>query len=77
MMVAGPEAQDSIFEADRPKDIPSNLARAVTRMEFPPSYIVVGVYRLFTDKTLYKPVWDKCKHGTQRGGIIAIAWVRT
>jgi hypothetical protein len=43
-------------------------------MEFPPSYALVGVYRLFTDKLLYKPAWDKCKHATQRGAVVGAIW---
>jgi len=43
-------------------------------MEFPPSYVLVGVYRLCTDKLLYKPAWDKCKHATQRGAIVGSIW---
>ncbi|KAI6021981.1 hypothetical protein EDC04DRAFT_2731303 [Pisolithus marmoratus] len=48
------------------KDVPANLQHAMLRLNFPPSYVIVGVYslfRLFTDKALYKPAWDKCKHG--------------
>lgn len=45
------------------------------RMEFPPLYVVVGVYRLFTDKNLYVPVWQKCKHGAVRGAVVGLAWV--
>ncbi|KAJ2930310.1 hypothetical protein H1R20_g6757, partial [Candolleomyces eurysporus] len=44
-------------------------------MEFPPSYVLVGIYRLFTDKGVYKPAWDKCKHGARRGAIVGLVWV--
>ncbi|KAG8219224.1 hypothetical protein J3R82DRAFT_60 [Butyriboletus roseoflavus] len=55
--------------------VPANLQRATRRLNFPPSYVVVGVYRLCTDKSLYKPAWDKCKHGVQRGLIVGFVWV--
>ncbi|KAF9031822.1 hypothetical protein BDZ89DRAFT_1101048 [Hymenopellis radicata] len=71
---SGPEAQDSLFSDNSPKNTPSELSRATLRLDFPPSYIVVGVYRLFTDKALYQPVWEKCRHGTQRGATIAVVW---
>ncbi|KAF8555068.1 hypothetical protein OG21DRAFT_1461494 [Imleria badia] len=54
--------------------IPANLQRAILRLKFPPSYVVVGVYRLCTDKSLYKPAWDKCKHGAQRGLVVGFVW---
>lgn len=56
--------------------VPQSLQRATARLSFPPSYIVVGVYRLATDRTLYVPVWDKCRHGAKRGAGIAFIWVR-
>ncbi|KAI5998289.1 hypothetical protein EDD15DRAFT_2245036 [Pisolithus albus] len=55
-------------------DVPDNLQHATLRLNFPPSYVIVGVYRLFTDKSLYKPAWDKCKHGVQRGAVIGFIW---
>lgn len=55
---------------------PPELERAVRRLQFPPSYVVVGIYRLIKDKTLFKPAWDKCKHGTQRGLMVGAVWVR-
>jgi len=54
--------------------VPANLQRATLRLKFPPSYVVVGVYRLCTDKSLYKPAWDKCKHGAQRGLVVGLIW---
>jgi len=57
-------------------DVPEHLQRATLRLNFPPSYVVVGVYRLFTDKSLSKPAWDKCRHGVQRGAIVGSVWVR-
>lgn len=74
----GPEAQDLLFE--RPEEaanVPAHLMRATIRLQFPPTYVVVGVYRLFTDKLLYVPAWDKCKHATQRGAIVGAIWVRS
>ncbi|KAF7981340.1 hypothetical protein HWV62_33783 [Athelia sp. TMB] len=53
---------------------PPELERAVRRLQFPPSYVVVGIYRLITDKTLSRPAWDKCKHGTQRGLAVGVVW---
>ncbi|KAI6003572.1 hypothetical protein EDC04DRAFT_1016573 [Pisolithus marmoratus] len=55
-------------------DVPANLQHATLRLSFPPSYVIVGVYRLFTDKSLYKPAWDKCKHGVRRGAIVGLIW---
>ncbi|THH06833.1 hypothetical protein EW145_g3817 [Phellinidium pouzarii] len=52
-------------------------ARSRTRQErlaFPPIYVVVGVYRLITDKNLYIPTWDKCKHGFVRGAVVGLGW---
>lgn len=77
------EKQNDLFQDDsragrpgeRADDVPDNLKRASLRMEFPPSYILVGVYRLFTDKAVYKPAWDKCKHGARRGAIVGLVWV--
>ncbi|KAF9237042.1 hypothetical protein BU15DRAFT_49293 [Melanogaster broomeanus] len=54
--------------------VPATLQRATLRLSFPPSYVVVGVYRLFTDRSLYKPAWDKCKHGARRGLIVGFVW---
>ena len=56
--------------------VPTNLQRATLRLNFPPSYVVVGVYRLCTDESLYKPAWDKCEHGVQRGLVVGFVWVR-
>ncbi|KAF8954545.1 hypothetical protein BDZ97DRAFT_1676587 [Flammula alnicola] len=71
----GPEAQEALFEKAA-EHVPPNLKRATLRLEFPPSYVLVGVYRLFTDKSLYKPAWDKCKHATRRGAIVGTIWAR-
>ncbi|KIM38279.1 hypothetical protein M413DRAFT_249073 [Hebeloma cylindrosporum] len=68
-----PEATNALFEKSL-ENVPPPLRRATLRMEFPPSYVLLGVYRLFTDKALYKPAWDKCKHGTRRGAIVGAVW---
>ena len=74
-ITANPEAQDALFEKTA-EHLPPNLTRAALRLEFPPSYVLVGVYRLFTDKNLYGPAWDKCKHATRRGAIVGGIWAR-
>lgn len=48
---------------------------AGVRLHFPPSYILVGVYRLSTDVSIRVPVWKKCKHGFVRGALVGLAWV--
>ena len=73
-ITSNPEAQDALFEKKSTVQLPPNLARAALRLEFPPSYVLVGVYRLFTDKKLYGPAWDKCKHATRRGAIVGGIW---
>ncbi|KAF8146881.1 hypothetical protein K438DRAFT_1868542 [Mycena galopus ATCC 62051] len=75
--VSGPEAQDALFVADPANKIPPSLARATSRLKFPPSYVIVGVYRLFTDKNLYIPAWQKCQHGVQRGAVVGLIWTLT
>ena len=75
-ITTNPEAQNDLFEKETAEHLPPNLARAALRLEFPPSYVLVGVYRLFTDKSLYIPAWDKCKHGTRRGTIVGGIWAR-
>lgn len=71
------EGQDALFEKHNDKPIPTQLARASRRLGFPPSYVVVGAYRLLSDKTLLKPSWDKCKHAARRGAIVGAIWVST
>jgi hypothetical protein len=56
--------------------VPESLERAYSRLLFPPSYVVVGVYRLFSDRALFGPAWAKCHHGVRRGAIVGFAWVR-
>ncbi|EKM51369.1 uncharacterized protein PHACADRAFT_200189 [Phanerochaete carnosa HHB-10118-sp] len=55
-------------------NVPENLRAASARLRFPPSYVVVGVYRLLTDKNLIIPAWRKCEHGVLRGAGVALAW---
>ena len=43
-------------------------------LTLPPVYCVVGIYRLLTDPSIRKPVWDKCRHGVRRGGIVGLVW---
>lgn len=71
----GPEAQNSLFVSQDAAEIPQSLARATSRLQFPPSYVIVGVYRLCTDRLLYVPAWQKCQHGTQRGLAVGLVWV--
>ncbi|KAF8636768.1 hypothetical protein AX16_010971 [Volvariella volvacea WC 439] len=73
MATSGPDAQDALFEKAHER-VPPQLRRASFRLHFPPSYALVGVYRLFTDKLLYKPAWDKCRHGARRGAIVGAIW---
>ncbi|KAL0565979.1 hypothetical protein V5O48_016039 [Marasmius crinis-equi] len=84
MSTLGPDSQNALFTSpsspsSQPivpldSEVPQNLQRATHRLQFPPSYVVVGVYRLFTDRTLYVPAWQKCKHGTVRGGVVGAVW---
>lgn len=45
------------------------------RLDFSPSYVLVGVYRLSTDAAIRVPVWKKCKDGFVRGVLAGLAWV--
>ena len=69
------------FGSDTPQpyteNVPHNLRRATARLQFPPSYVVVGVYRFCTDKNLYVPAWKKCQHGVVRGLGVGLVWVRS
>jgi hypothetical protein len=56
-------------------NIPDSLQRATQRLGFPPSYIVVGVYRLVSDKALFSPVWQRCRSGFLRGVAVGGVWV--
>ena len=55
--------------------VPQHLKASNTRLQFTPSYVLVGVYRLFTDKNLYGPAWKKCQHGFVRGATVGLGWV--
>jgi hypothetical protein len=85
-ITSGPEVQDALFEPNpshlhphpaKLENIPAHLTRATLRLQYPPTYVIVGVYRLFTDKALFVPAWKKCKHGVIRGAALGIVWVRT
>ncbi len=56
-------------------DIPNSLQRATLRLGFPPSYVIVGVYRLLSDKALFSPVWQRCRSGFLGGAAIGSVWV--
>jgi hypothetical protein len=73
--MSSPSDLPDLLHDPKADNIPPELARATQRLGFPPSYVVVGVYRLFTDKNLYTPVWEKCKQGTQRGLMVGLVWV--
>lgn len=55
-------------------NVPLSLYRTTMRLEFPPSYVGVGIYRLCTDRALRIAAWDKCKHGARRGAIVGLIW---
>lgn len=57
--------------------VPDSLRGSTHRLAFPPSYVVVGVYRLLSDKALFLPVWEKCRNGFLRGIAVGGVWVRT
>lgn len=73
LLVPGGYAGDVPLPYD--EDVPENLRRATSRLQFPPSYVVVGFYRLITDRTLRAPAWQKCKHGFVRGASVCLIWV--
>lgn len=69
------------FGADTPQlyteHVPDHLRRATARLRFPSSYVIVGVYRLVTDKNLFVPAWKKCEHGVVRGLGVGLLWTVT
>jgi len=69
-------ARDPSKGSGPPKNVhvPDSLRGSTHRLAFPPSYVVVGVYRLLTDKTLFLPVWDKCRNGFLRGVAVGSVW---
>ena len=64
-------------ELTRPSSLPSDPSykSRESRLQFTPSYALVGVYRLASDSNLYRPIWDKVRHGTWRGVTIGLGWV--
>ncbi|PFH47211.1 hypothetical protein AMATHDRAFT_68228 [Amanita thiersii Skay4041] len=80
MSASGPEAQDALFtdkatqSGSSFKAVPRELARASLRLQYPPSYALIGAYRLCTDKNLRVPAWDKCRHATRRGLVVGAIW---
>lgn len=78
----GPEAQNELLLKSSSTSkysldsVPEHLKRSTHRLQFPPSYVLVGVYRLCTDRNLYVPAWQKCQHGTVRGLGVGLVWVR-
>ncbi|TYJ52735.1 hypothetical protein B9479_006669 [Cryptococcus floricola] len=43
-------------------------------LHFPPLYTLVGLYRLLSDPSIRTPVFDKVKHATARGLIVAAVY---
>ncbi|KAF8336535.1 uncharacterized protein EI90DRAFT_3144716 [Cantharellus anzutake] len=41
---------------------------------FTPVYTLVGIYRLLTDPFIRVKVWDKIRHGVQRGILVGAIW---
>jgi len=56
------------------ENVPRSLQASNSRLQFPPTYVVVGVYRLITDKSLRVPTWKKLEHGVARGTVVALIW---
>ncbi|KAH9169111.1 hypothetical protein EDB89DRAFT_1813573, partial [Lactarius sanguifluus] len=56
------------------ENVPDSLQRASLRLDFPPSYVVVGAYRLLSDKSLFVPMWQKCRNGFLRGAAVGGVW---
>lgn len=69
----GSTPTSSVYASD--ENIPANLRRSAHRLQFPPSYVVVGFYRLLSDPNLRVPAWNKCKHGFVRGATVGLVWV--
>lgn len=75
--VPGDFGKDVVKPAvDDIQHIPDYLKASTARLLFPPSYAVVGVYRLLSDKPLRVAAWKKCEHGALRGATVALIWVR-
>ncbi|OJA19788.1 hypothetical protein AZE42_11368 [Rhizopogon vesiculosus] len=73
-MSAEPTPTHSESHFSKYDEVPQELHRAMLRLKFPSSYVVVGAYRLFTDKSLYVPAWNKCRNGARRGLMCGFAW---
>lgn len=71
----GQEPKEPSNSKSYSEDLPPELRASTSRLNFTPSYVVVGVYRLFTDKSLYIPAWKKCQHGVVRGVSVGLVWV--
>ena len=77
------EVDDKFFERNpsegsgppRNENIPGSLQHAALRLEFSPSYIIVGAYRLLSDRSLLVPIWQKCRNGFVRGVAVGGVWV--
>jgi hypothetical protein len=74
-MSVEPDLNHSLSPLSKHDEVPQELHRAMWRLKFPSSYVVVGAYRLFTDNSLYIPAWNKCRNGVRRGLICGFAWV--
>ncbi|KAG1782867.1 hypothetical protein EV702DRAFT_1058738 [Suillus placidus] len=74
-MPVEPVLEHSVSHLSKYDEVPQELHRAMLRLNFPSSYVVVGAYRLFTDKSLYVPAWNKCRNGARRGLICGFAWI--
>ena len=69
-------ATDSLVRSSS-EAIDRSAALRNERLEFPPIYVVVGVYRTLSDKNIFIPAWDKCKHALLRGAVVGVGWVRS
>ncbi|TXT08713.1 hypothetical protein VHUM_02841 [Vanrija humicola] len=43
-------------------------------LSIPPAYTLIGFYRLCTDESIRKPVWDKVRHAAVRGALVGAAY---
>lgn len=43
-------------------------------LALPPAYTLIGFYRLCTDESIRKPVWDKVRHAAVRGAMVGAAY---
>ncbi|GAA5900318.1 hypothetical protein JCM6882_002305 [Rhodosporidiobolus microsporus] len=46
----------------------------VELLPFPPSYCLVGAYRLIHDRRLLVPLWNRCEKGLKRAAILAVPY---